>query len=80
MGKRRGEEEEEEEEAELLFSLMGGFYGPLFLAVTCSILFLAEEYSTWSTLGVDFWWDSLFSAYWFDSGYMVLPVFGGFCV
>ena len=29
-----------------LFSLMGDFYGPLYLAVTCSIRFLPEEYST----------------------------------
>ena len=38
----------------ILFSLTGGFYGPLYLAVTCSILFLPEEYSTWSILGDDF--------------------------
>ena len=26
---------------------MGGFYNPLYLAVTCSIWFLPEEFSTW---------------------------------
>ena len=61
-----------------LFSLLVGFYGPLYLAVTCPMFFLPEEYSTWFTLGDHFWRDSVFSADWFDSGYMVLPVYGGF--
>ena len=38
----------------VLFSLMGGFCGPLYLGVTCSIWFLCEEYSTWFVLGDDF--------------------------
>ena len=43
------------------------FYGPLYLAVTCSLWFLPEEYSTW------FWemtsGNVVFRASWFDSGY-----------
>ena len=37
-----------------LFNLMGGVYFPLYLAVTCPIWFLLEEYSTWHILGDDF--------------------------
>ena len=37
--------------------------------------FLLEEYSTWFTLGDDFWRISVFSASRFDSGYMLLPVY-----
>ena len=62
----------------LRFSFLRGFYDPLYLAVTCPMLFLPEEYSMWFTLGDHFWRDSVFSAYWFDSGYLVLPVYGGF--
>ena len=87
------EEEEEDEEDTLapvwvpalllfmtsltvLFSLMGGCYRPLHLAVTCSIWFLPEEYRN------SIFWEMLsgyvvFSASWFDSGYMSRPVYGG---
>ena len=49
--------------------------GPLCLAVTCSIWFWPEEYS------YSIFWEMLsryvvFSASWFDSGYMLRPVYG----
>ena len=53
------------------------FYGPLYLAVTCSVLVCLR-----STC-VDFFWEttsgfiSVFSASSSDSGYMFLPVYGG---
>ena len=59
-------------------SWLVSLHGPVYLAVTCSVLFLPEEYSTWFTLGDDFWRDSVFSAYWFESGNMLLRVYGGF--
>ena len=62
----------------LRFSFLRGFCGPSYLAVTCPMLFLPEEYITWFTLADHFWRDSVFSAYWFDNGYLVLPVYGGF--
>ena len=50
------------------------FYGPLYLAATCSVLVCPEEYSTW------FWEMTsgyvVFSASWFDSGYIFMPVYG----
>ena len=54
------------------------FYGPLYLAVTCSVLVCLRSAC------VDFFREttsgfiSVFSASWFDSGYMFLPVYGGF--
>ena len=44
-------------------SLLVGFYGPLYLAVTCPMLFLPEVYCTWFTLGDQFWRDSVFCAF-----------------
>ena len=53
------------------------FYGPLHLAVTCSVLVCLRSTCVdflETTSGIL----SLFSASWFDSGYMFLPVYGGF--
>ena len=53
------------------------FCGPLYLAATCSVLVLPEE------CGGRFFWETtsgfipVFSAIWFDSGYMCLSVYGG---
>ena len=44
-------------------SLLVGFYSPLYLAVTCPMLFLPEVYCTWFSLGDHFWRDSVFSAF-----------------
>ena len=40
------EEEEEKDEAALLILLLLSFYGPLYLAVTCSIWFFLEEFNS----------------------------------
>ena len=82
MKKLKGEEEEEEGEevatvAAVLFLVVNIFYGPLFLAVTCSVLVCLRSPC------VDFFREttsgfiSVFSASWFDSGHMFLPVYGG---
>ena len=53
------------------------FCGPLYLAATCSVLVLPEE------CGGRFFCETIagffpvFSAFWFDSGYMCLSVYGG---
>ena len=56
-------------------SWLVSLYGSLYLAVTCSIWFLPEEYNTclfWEKVSRN----AVFSASWFDSGYMLLPVYG----
>ena len=55
-------------------SCLAPFYGPLYLEVTHSYC-LPEEYST------SFFWEktsrvAVFSASWFDSGYLFMPVYG----
>ena len=50
------------------FLLLVVFYGPLYLAVACSALFVLGERMTSGYV--------VFSASWFDSGYMLLPVCG----
>ena len=56
------------------------FYSPCTWQSLVLFWFLPEECSYAVFLGVDFWRYSVFSAYWFDSGHMVLPVYGGFCL
>ena len=56
---------------------MGGFYGPLYLAVACSTLFVPEEYSYAVFLGDDFRICRIQLFIWFDSGYIFMSVYGG---
>ena len=58
-----------------VLSWLVSLYGPLYLAVTCSIWFLPEEHSTSS------FWErtsrvAVFSASWFDSRHTFMPVYG----
>ena len=58
------------------FFLWWFFYGPLYLAVACSTLLVLEEYSS------PIFWEItpgyvVFSASWFDIGYMFMSFYGG---
>ena len=56
-------------------SWLVSLYGPLYLAVTCSIWFWPKEYST-SSFGEKTSGVAVFSASWFDSGNIFVPVYG----
>ena len=51
------------------------FYGSIYLAATCSVLGLPEEFIYAVFRGDHSRSFSVFSASWFDSGYMLLPVY-----
>ena len=59
-----------------IWKISWSLYGPLYLAVPCSTLFVLEEKSS------SIFWEItpryvVFSASWFDSGYMFMSFYGG---
>ena len=53
------------------------FCGPLYLAATCSVLVLPDECGGRFFQETTSGFIPVFSAFWFDSGYMCLSVYGG---